>query len=438
MQVSIESTVGLERRLTVELPEEGVEQEVGTRLDRLVRTARIPGFRPGKVPMKLIAQRFGAAVRDEVVGELVRKSFTDTLANEALRPAGDPRIDSIESAPGTGVKYTAVFEVFPDIRLTELESVEVRRPRARVKEADIDRMIETLRRRRGEWREVTRAAEPGDRVTFDLEGEMDGQPLEGSVLTGQTVEIGAGQVLADLDRGLVGIEPNDRRDVEVRYPADHLPAHLAGNTAVMHIDARKVEEPVLPGVDAEFIRSLGVESGEIDEFRRDVRSNLERELEAAVAATTRNRLLEALLERYPVEVPDVLVSEELAREHARYADPAAGPEGRPAGFEPEVSETGIRRRLQQGLLLAQMVSDENIGPDPSAVRAEVERMAATYDTPAQVISWFYSDPARLRPIESRLAEQQAIEAVLARVRVVDEPSEFDELMNPGQTSEAFS
>ena len=438
MQVSVESTAGLERRLTVELPEEGVEQEVGTRLDNLVRTAKIPGFRPGKAPMKIVARRFGGAVRDEVVGELVRTSFADALASEELRPAGEPRIDTVESAPGTGLKYTAVFEVFPDIRLTDLESIEVRRPTAEVKESDVDRMIETLRQRRREWREVTREARQGDRITFDIEGEVDGRPLEGSVGENRVVEIGAGQALSDLENGLAGMTPLSERDIEIRYPEDYPSARLAGQSAVMHVEARKVEEAALPEVDADFIRGFGVESGELDDFRHDVRSNLERELEAAMATVTRNRLLDALLERHPVEVPSSLVAEELARARMRQANAMQGREEAPVDFELEAAEAGIRRQLQQGLVLSQVVSDHDLGPDPSAVRTEIERMAATYEDPAQVVSWFYSDPARLRPVESRLVEQQAIETVLARVRVVDEPSEFDELMNPGQTSEAPS
>ena len=263
--------------------------------------------------MKVVARRFGAAVRDEVVGELVRTSFADALASEELRPAGEPRIDSVESAPGTGLRYTAVFEVFPDIRFTDLESVEVRRPVAEVREPDVDRMVETLRKRRREWREVTRGAQPGDRITFNVEGEVDGQPLEGSVGEDRVIEIGAEQAAPDLDRGLVGMEPASTRDIEVGYPEDHPSPRLAGKSAVMHVEASRVEEGVLPEVDADFVRGLGVESGDLEEFRRDVRSNLERELEAAASAVTRNRLLDAVLERHPVEVPESLVAEELAR-----------------------------------------------------------------------------------------------------------------------------
>ena len=429
MQVSVESTAGLERRLTVELPEEGVEREVGTRLDNLMRTARIPGFRPGKAPMKVVARRFGAAVRDEVVGELLRTSFVDALASEELRPAGDPRIDSVESAPGTGLKYTAVFEVFPEIRLVDLESVEVRRPTAEVRETDVDKMIETLRKRRRDWREVTRGAGKGDRITFDVDGEVDGRPIDAMSGENRVVEVGAGHTHPDLDRGLAGMEPGSARDIEVGYPEDH---QLSGKTATMHVEARKVEEGVMPEVDADFIRGLGVESGELDDFRHGVRSNLERELEAATAAVTRNRLLDALLERHPVDVPESLVAEEFGRVGLGAPGETSGDAAR------EAAEASARRGLQQGLLLAQIVSDLDLAPDPSAVRAEIERMAATYEDPAQVVSWFYSDPSRLRPVETRLVEQQAIEATLARVRVVDEPSEFDELMNPGQTSETSS
>ena len=433
MQVSVESTIGLGRRMTVELPEEGVEQEVGTRLDNLMRTARIPGFRPGRAPRKVVASRFGAAVRDEVVGELLRTSFADALANEELRPAGEPRIDSLESAPGEGLRYTAVFEVYPKITLTGFDSVEVRRPTAEVKETDVDRMVETLRRRSRDWREVSRGAQSGDRITFDIEGEVDGEPLEGSSGENRVVELGAGQALPDLESGLAGMEPGTERDVEVAYPDDHPSPVLAGRTAVMHVEARKVEEGVLPEVDADFIQGLGVQSGELEEFRSNVRSNLERELEAAVAAVTSNRLLDALVERFPVEVPDVLVADELSRMGGGGPEPAAlGDSGL------EDAEASVRRRIQQGLLMAQIVSDEQIAPDPAAVRREIERMAETYEDPSRVISWFYSDPSRLQPVESRLVERRAIDATLARVSVVDEPAEFDELMNPGQTSEATS
>ena len=450
MQVSVESTAGLERRLTVELPEEGLAEQVGSRLDHLMRTARLPGFRPGKAPMKLVVQRFGAAVREEVVGELVRSSFADALASEALRPAGDPVIDSVESAPGAGLRYTAVFEVFPDIRLTGLESIEVYRPAAEVRESDVDRMIDTLRRRSREWREVARGAQEGDRVTFALDGEVDGRPLDkGFTFEDRVLELGSGQALPELERGLLGMEASTERDIEVRYPDDYPVSHLAGKTAALHVQTRKVEEGVRPEVDADFIRRFGVASGEMDDFRRDVRANLERELQAATAAITTNRLLEALVERHPVEVPDALVAEELRRQEAeRAAAPAGMQDTEETGSWPEAdagpetgsdpAEAAVRRRLRFGLMLAHLVSDHGGAPDPSAVRAEIERMAATYEDPARMISWFYADPSRLRPIQSRLTERQAVEAALARVRVVDEPAEFDELMNPGQTSEAPS
>lgn len=429
MQVSVESTTGLERRLTVELPEAGVEREVGTRLDNLMRTARIPGFRPGKAPMKVVARRFGGAVRDEVVGELLRTSFADAVERKELRPVGEPRIDSVEAAPGEGLRYTAVFEVLPDVRFTDLESIEVRRPVAEVRESDVDGMVENLRRRRREWREAAREAQAGDRITFRVEGEVDGEPLEMGAGEERVIELGAGQAVPDLDRGLVGMEPGSTREVPVGYPEDHPAPRLAGKSAVMRVEARKVEEGVLPEVDADFVRGLGVESGDLDEFRRDVRANLERELEAAASSVVRNRLLDALLDRHPVEVPAALLAEELGR--AGLGGDAAAAVGDAAR---EAVEEGARRGLQRSLVLAQIVRDQELPPDLGAVRVEIERMAATYEDPDALIRWFYSDPSRLRQVESRLAEQRSVEAMLARVKVVDEPAEFDELMNPGQTS----
>lgn len=440
MQVAVESTTGLERRMTVELPEEGVSQEVGERLRRLTRTARIPGFRPGKVPMNVVARRFGPAVRDEVVGELVRSSFADAVTGEQLRPAGEPRIDSLESESGQGLRYTAVFEVLPEIRLTGLDTVEVRRPAAGVEEADVDRMVETLRLRAREWREAPRGVREGDRATLDFEGKLDGEPFDGGTAEDRVVEIGAGHLVPDFEHGVLGMEPGAEREVEVRFPGDYPAERLAGRTAVFRVAVRKVEEGVLPEVDAEFVRRLGVQSGEVEEFRRDVRANLERELEAAVSAVTRNRLLDALLERHPLEVPEVLVAQELHLQQARQAAALGrhGLDAGRAGAGGDGDEALARRRVQLGLLLSEVVSEHDAEPDPDAVRAEVERMAAAYEDPAQVVSWFYADPARVRRIELQLAESRALAAVLERVRVVDEPATFDDLMNPGQTSGASS
>ena len=429
MQVSVESTSGLERRLTVELPEEAVEQEVGTRLDNLMHTARVPGFRPGKAPMKVVARRFGAAVRGEVVGDLVHKSFHEALAREALRPAGEPRFGPLQTEPGSGIRFTAVFEVFPDIRITDLDSIEVRRPDVAVKESDVDNTIEGLRRQRRDWREVTRGAQAGDRITCDTEGEMNGRLVDELSREHQVVEVGAGGAVPDLDHGLVGMEPHSARDIEVRFPDDHPMPSLAGRTARMHVEVRSVEEGVLPELDADFIRGFGVESGEFEDFRREVRSNLERELEAATAALTRNRLLDALLARHPVDVPVALMAEELG--HAGVANPSGD-------HASDAAVASVRLRLQRGLMLSQLVSDHGRPPDSAAVRAEIERIAATYEDSARMVSWFYSDEARLGTVRIRVAEREAVEETLARVKVVDEPSEFDELMNPGQTSEAPS
>lgn len=441
MQVAVESTTGLERRMTVELPEEGVSQEVGERLRRLMQTVRLPGFRPGKAPMNVVARRFGPAVRDEVVGELVRSSFADAVTGERLRPAGEPRIDSLESESGRGLRYTAVFEVLPEIRLDGLESVEIRRPAAGVEEADVDRMVETLRRRAREWREAPRGAREGDRVTLDFEGKLDGEPFEGGTAEDRVVEIGAGHLVPDFENGVLGMESGAEREVEVRFPGDYPAERLAGRTAVFGVAVRKVEEGVLPEVDAEFVRKLGVASGEVEDFRRDVRANLERELEAAVSAVTRNRLLDALLERHPLEVPEALVARELHVQRARQAA-ALEMHGLDAARAAEAAGGGdealARRRVQLGLLLSEVIAEHDAEPDPDAVRAEIERMAATYEDPAQVVGWFYADPARVRRIETQLAESRALAAVLERVRVVDEPATFDDLMNPGQTSEASS
>lgn len=451
MRVEVETTSGLERRLKVELPEEQVAGEVGTRLKRLVNTVRLPGFRPGMVPLKLIEKRYGEAVRGEVVGELIDSSFAEAVQSENLQMIErTPRIDSLESEVGQGVRYSAVFEVYPEIELTGLDAIEVRRPQASVEEGDIDRMIETLRERGTVWQAVERAAKEGDRISFDLEVDGEEVTSPGGAQHHHQIELGAGRALSELDAGLTGAEPGSEHTIEVSYPDDFPAAHLAGQTKKLQIAVREVEESSLPEVDADFVRSLGIESGEVEELRRDVRANLERELEAAIEARVKERLLDAMAERFPVEVPAGLLAtgQEAAHDHAHDHDhdheydhdhdhdhehehAAAGGEGEGGADDPE--REFRRARVLRDLLVRQLVIDFELQPDEAEVRAAIERMAATYQDPAQVVRWFHSDPQRMQMLQAQNLERQAIDAALARVRVVDEPATFDELVRSGQT-----
>ncbi len=436
MEVHVERSEGLERRLRVQVPEERVKGEVDRRLGEMARTARIPGFRPGRVPLRVLAQRFGRQVRGEVVGEIVQSSLLDALAQEQLRPAGSPVIDPLEAEPGTGVSYTAVFDVFPEVELPDPATLTVRRPVAEVTEADVDAMIETLRRQRTTWHEVERGAALGDRVVADVTGSVDGEPRDQLGGKEAEIELGSGRMVAGLEEGLVGVQAGEQRVIELSLPEDYPDAELAGRPVRFEVSVQRVEEPVVPEVDEELAASFGVQEGGVEAFRREVRGNMERELADALRARTRDEVMNVLLAAQPVELPRALVDEEIERQMNERRRQLAGLGIDAARLELDRShfEQAARRRVALGLVLAEVVRSNGLQADPERVRQRVESIASTYEQPAEVVRWIYSDRSRLEPIESVVLEDQVVEWVLERAQVEDQPSSFDELLNPGQTS----
>jgi len=436
MEVTVENPGGLERRLRVEIPEQHVEGEVATRLQTMARTVRVPGFRPGKVPVKVVAQRYGRQVREEVVSEMVRTSFRDALAQENLRPASNPTIDELKADPGQGIAYRAVFEVYPEVALPVLEGLEVKRPAAEVTETDVDNMIGTLRRQRRTWRPVERAAAKGDRLTVDFTGTADGEPVTGASAEGSTVEIGAGGTMAAFEEGLIGARSGEDLTIDVTFPEDVAEQAVAGRMVHFTVRVHSVEEPVLPDVDEEFVKSFAVPEGTVEAFRAEVRANMERELRDALRAETKRRVMDALLEAGTVELPSGLVEQEIDRiVRERRAGLAM------QGIDPEqvmpergVFEREARRRVALGLLLGEVVKRHGLEADPELVRQRVEAIASTYDEPDQVINWYYGNQERLAELETAVLEDQVVDWLLERVNVAEEPLTFDDLLNPGQTS----
>jgi len=440
MQVAVETTQGLERRMTVEVPEDALSQEVDSRLRSMVGEVQIPGFRRGKVPMKVLAKRFGRQVRDEVVGEVLRSSFVDAVENENLRPAGGPAIDPISAEPGEGLSYTAVFEVYPDIELGELSALKLSRPAAEVHDADVDAMYEVLRTQRKAWNAVERAAENGDRVTIDFVGRVDGEEFPGGKAEAFPLELGLGRMIPGFEEGLVGAKAEETRELELAFPETYHEESLKGKAVVFSTTVHTVEAPELPEIDEAFIKTFGVEDGTPESFRQEVRANMERELQNAVKARTKDGVMNALLEANEVEVPNALVNEESQRIFQTRAQELAN-----AGIDPSRLELSVeafrdeaQRRVQLGLLLAEVIREADLKPDPMTVRDQVEKIAESYEDPSQVINWFYSEPGRLNEIESQVLEEAAVESVLAKADVAEESLSFDALMNPGQTSSEAS
>ena len=434
MQVTVEAVQGLERRMRVEIPEERVRGEVDKRLGDLARSVRLPGFRPGKVPVRIVARRYGRRVRDEVVGEIVEESFVDALRQEQLRPAATPRIAPLESEAGAGVRYTATFDVLPDVSLPSIESIEIARPSAVVVDEDVDRVMEKLRKQRRTWKAVERAATPSDRVVVDFEGFVDGEPFEGGSATELPVPLDEEGMIDGFEAGLAGVQPGEDRTLELTFPQGY-PEHLAGKAVTFNVKVHRVEEPVLPDLDDAFAESVGVGDGGIEALRGEVRANLERELANALDATLKQRVMEALFASAEIELPESMVREEAERAMARRQEALrrAGIDPERIDLEPEMFEKQARRHVTVGLLIAEIVEEHRIEADPERVLARVETIASTSQEPEKVIEWYYSGRDRLSEIESLVIEDQVVDWILERACVTEEPASFDRIMNPGQT-----
>lgn len=437
MEVSIESGGGLERRMKVAVPEDRIAGEINSRLETMARTVNIRGFRPGKVPIKVVKQRYGRQVREEVVGEMVRSSFQDALMKENLRPAGSPMIDEISSEPGAGLSYEAVFEIFPDISMPALEALHLKRPSCELNDADIDKMIETLRGQRRTWSTVERAAQQGDRVTIDFTGRCDGVEIKDGKAESMPVELGAGSMVPGFEDGLVGAKAGDDLTISVTFPEDVPDDALAGKAAQFEVHVHLVEASQLPDVDEEFVRGFGVSTGSGEDFREAIRANMGRELADAVRTTTKKRVMDALLDAEAVEVPGGLVEEEVQRmtSERRMELGSQGVDPEQVSFDSAAFEPEARRRVALGLLLGKIIKENDLKADPELVRERIETIASTYDESDKVVNWYYSNQERLQEIESGVLEDQVVDWVLERAQVSDEPTTFDELLNPGQTSE---
>ena len=436
MQVTVESPTALERKLKVQVPEERVTGEVDKRLHDLAGSLRIPGFRPGKAPVKVVRQRFGRQVREEVVGELVQSSLGDAIAQERLQPASAPTIDPLEFAPGQGVAYTATFDVYPQVALPALESLEIARPTAEVAEADIDNMLETLRQQRRSWEKVERAAKIGDRVVVDFTGTADGQEIDQGTGEDVPIELGGNRMIPGFEAGIEGMSAEESRTLELTFPDDYPNADLAGCPAVFEISAKAVEEPVLPELDDAFAVSFGVEEGGIEKFRGEVRGNMERELADGLNALTKRRVMEGLLAGQTIDLPQSLVDQEVERamERRRMELTHSGLDPDALGLEASMFEDAARRRVSLGLLLAEIIKSQAIEVDPERVRERIETIASTYEDEEEVINWYYSDRGRLSDIESNVLEDQVVERILETARVSEEITSFDEVLKPGQTT----
>jgi trigger factor len=430
MQVSIESTGALERRMEVQVPAARVEKAVDERLQQLSRTVRLKGFRPGKVPVKVVRQQFGQQVRQEVLGDVVQSTFNEALVQEKLAPAGGPRIEPLNAEQGGDLKYRAVFEVLPQIELKGTEGMELTRPAAEVQPADIDAMIENLREQRATYAAVDRPAQAKDRVTVDFEGSVDGEPFEGGKGESVPVILGAGRMLADFEAGIYGMTNGERKNIEVTFPANYNAQHLANKKAVFDLTVKSIEGQQLPELNDEFCKSYGVEEGGIDRLREEVTENMRRELGDAVRARMKRQIMDALLASNPLELPNTLVDSQV-RELQVDAGRRMGAQDVSQLPPAESFVEAARRRVALSLLINEVIRTAQLQLDQSKVRARFEELAAQFPDSAQAMQTYRSNPQIQRQMEAGVLEDQVVDWLIERAKVIDNPSSFKELMNFG-------
>ncbi len=427
MMVSVEATGNLERRMRVEVPAERIEKEIDNRLRRVGRTAKIKGFRPGKVPEKVIRQRYGGQVRQEVISEMMQTSYSEALQREQLVPAGGPRIQPEKVGDEDGLVYTATFEVYPEIELKDLDKISVSRPVVEVTEADVDDMLENLRRQKAEWETVERAATEGDKVIVDFEGFIKGEPIENGKGEKIPVVLGEGRMIEDFEKALTGVSAGDEKTFKVKYPKDYPAEELAGKKAEFKAVVHEVQAEKLPALDEELAKAYGVEEGGVEQLRKDVEDNMRQELQGRIKADLKEQVMEGLLSHNPLEVPEALVQQECQslQRDAMQRMGIEDPEQAPAL---ENFRQMAERRVRLGLLMQELIGEKNIALDQDRLRARVEEMFADYDQSEQLVSAYLGNQDFLSRLGPVVLEEQAVDWLIDNSRVEEKQVPFADYM----------
>ncbi|MBA4693463.1 MAG: trigger factor [Congregibacter sp.] len=424
MRVSVETTSGLERRLTVGVPADQVDTAVDKRLQEAARNVRLPGFRPGKVPMRVMQQRFGAGVRQEVLGEVISQSFQEAVISENLRPAGQPSIEAKRMDAGQDVEYTATFEVFPTVEVSGLDDLSVEKPVAEVTDADIDDIVEVFRKQQGKLVTAERAAAEGDTLVIDFEGFRDGEAFEGGAGEGTALELGSGRMIPGFEDGLVGASAGEEKLLKLTFPEDYQNEDLAGADVEFKVQVREVQELELAPVDEALFAQYGLEEGTEQDFRTEVKQNMERELKNAIEASVKNQVMDAVVAAHDdLELPASLIAQEVntMRQQMFQQFGGAAPQDMDlaAVLPDEMFADQAERRVKLGLVVAEMISQFEIAAEPAKVREAIEDIASTYQDPEEVINWYYSENEQLSGIESRVLEDAVVEKLLSSAAIAE-------------------
>lgn len=432
MQVSVTMTEGLQRRMTVAVPADMIEQRVRDRLKSLAGTVRIDGFRPGKVPMSVVERRFGEKVRSEVQSDVVQRSFDDAVVREQLRPVGRPRIELSPNEAGKDLEFTATFEVFPSINLDLAAGFAIQRPVVAVTETDVDTVVERIRKQNVRWQTVERAAQEGDRVNINFDGRLNGEPFAGGKAENFDLVLGSKTLVGDFETQLQGSRADSDVHVRVDFPAEYPMSDLAGKTVDFAVRVNSVSEPVLPELDEAFFATFGVNEGGLTAFRQQVRENIEREVKEAAKGRVKAQVVDQLVQRVPVELPKALVESEILMrmQRARSQLASSGADTQNMRLDRDRFEPGARRAVAMGLIVSEIVRRNGLKVTGDQLRAKVEDLASSYDDPAAVVNWYYGDQSRLGDIEAVLLEDNAVDWTLQKAHIEDAPMTVMELLDP--------
>jgi len=431
MQQAVQNTPSpLERNITVSVPVEQVEAEIATRLKKLARTVKMEGFRPGKVPLKMVERHYGYQVRQEVVTDTVFKRFDEAVKGQNYRVAGYPKFQPVQAPQGAGaMEYTATFEVYPEVTVGDVSAREIKRPVTQVTDEDVTKTLETLRKQRAKYNNVDRAAQVGDLVNIDFEGLIAGQPFEGNKAANFTVVLGEARMLPDFEAALAGLKAGEQKTFPLTFPQDY-DERVRGKTADFTVTVNQVAEPDLPPLDGELAKQLGVETGDVERLKKEVRDNIEKEVAKRIKATVKEQVMDELHGAATFEVPRALLDSEIQRMQQQAVEDLKqrGMTTQDLTLPPDLFTDRASRRIKVGLLVAELVKKNNLQARPEQVRKVIEEHAQSFEQPDQLVRWYYGDPARLAEVEALVMEDNVVEWALGNMKVVDEKTKFDDLM----------
>jgi trigger factor len=437
MQVSVETTSALERQMTITVPAERIENDVDSRVQQTARSVRLDGFRPGKAPLKVVKKRYGAGIRQDVIGEVVQQSFYEAVQQENVIPAGGPKIEFKKNEEGADFEFVATFEVYPEIELADFSSVEVEKQTSEVADADVDNMIETLRKQQAGWNVAERAAEDGDRVKIDFEGFVDGEAFEGGKAEGHSLVLGSNTMIPGFEAGIIGKAAGEEFDLVVTFPEDYQAENLKGKEATFKTKVISVEAPELPELNEAFFEKFGLEAKDLDTFKSEVRTNMGRELKNALKMKLKEEVFGKLIEVNGIEVPSSLVDQEIDHMRKQAVQQfGGGADMDPNMLPKELFEEQAKRRVTIGLLVQEVIKANELKADDERVQEMIKEMASTYQEPEQVMEYYNQNQEMMNQIKSLVLEDQVVDQLLGSAKVSEKAVAYEEAIKPAQNGAA--